>query len=78
MDCICISHRGANADSANLSCRTETRLSLPGVEPGQDTLSRTREQQGAVGGGGSGWGQSPDCLHVWLRVAEWRSLAQVG
>lgn len=46
MDCIRISHQGANADGANLVCRAETRLLLTGVEPGQDTLSGTRQQRG--------------------------------
>lgn len=46
MDFICISHRGANTDGVNLVCRAETRLLLTGVEPGQDALSGTLQQQG--------------------------------
>lgn len=46
MGCICISHQGANTDGVNLVCEAETRLLLTGVEPGQDTLSGTLEQQG--------------------------------
>lgn len=52
MGCICISHQGANTDGVNLVCRAETRLLLTGVEPGQDTLSGTLEQQGGSGGAG--------------------------
>lgn len=40
MDCICIRHRVANTDGANLVLRVETRLFLTRVVPGQDTLSR--------------------------------------
>lgn len=49
MDCICISHRGVNTDGVNLVYRTETRLLLTGVEPGQDTLSGIQQQQQGVG-----------------------------
>lgn len=50
MDCICISHQGANTDGANLVPRAESRLLLTRIEPGQDTLSGDLQQQG-VGAG---------------------------
>lgn len=48
MDCICISHQGANTDRVNLLCMAETRLLLIWIEPDQDILSGTLQQQQEV------------------------------
>lgn len=45
MDCICISHQGANTDRVNLLCMADTRLLLAWIEPDQDILSGTLQQQ---------------------------------
>lgn len=48
MECLRISHQGANTDRVNLLYGAETRLLLTRIEPDQDMLSGTLQQQQGV------------------------------